>query len=86
MDGVAKGKESNEMCLWNFLGETLYYLLIFDFGYNIYFEKLSYSRSSLSVYIIFFHFYWGISINEYDLLSVNTELMQIHLVAINETA
>lgn len=70
----AKGKESNETCLWNFLCETLYSLLIFDFGYNSYFEKLSYSRSNSSIYI-YLYFYYDISIDKYDLLSVNTLLM-----------
>lgn len=70
----AKGKESNETCLWSFLGETFYYLLVFGFKHNSYFEKLSYSTSSSSTYI-FFHFYCCISIDGWDLLSVNTELM-----------
>lgn len=62
------------MCLWNFLGETLYYLLIFDFGYNSVFQNKCYSRSSSRIYI-FFNFYYGISVDEYDLLSVNIVLI-----------
>lgn len=60
-------------CIWNFLGETLYNLLVFGFGYHIYFEKLSYSSYSSSI-CISFHFCYVISTNEYHLLSVNREL------------
>lgn len=34
------------MCQWNFCGETLYYLLMFDLGNNVYFEKRSFYRAS----------------------------------------
>lgn len=72
-----KGKESNEMCQWNFLGETLYYLLMFDLGYNVYFEKniVIIDLVEQSIYFLLLFFCCGIAIDGYILLSFNTELI-----------